>query len=176
MELSLGARPPPQEVEDFEPGWRWGWQHEVASWVERQHREDDILPTLDGSACTLLRSQSGPAVGAALSATPWNPATRNRLCVVQGSALASLAPGSASCLTHLPMWRLLDSLATIAQRAVELECWGGEGSQARIFREAGARVATNVLVRDLLVPNVHDGGAWRLWLKACHCSMGSSWW
>ena len=32
--------------------------------------------------------------------------------------------------------------------------WG-----ARIFREAGARVATNVLVRDLdlLVPNVHDG-------------------
>ena len=34
-----------------------------------------------------------------------------------------------------------------------------ESVGARIFREAGARVATNVLVRDLdlLVPNVHDG-------------------
>ena len=43
-ELSLGARPPPREVEDFEPGWRcWGWQHEAASRVEHQHREIDIL-------------------------------------------------------------------------------------------------------------------------------------
>ena len=34
-----------------------------------------------------------------------------------------------------------------------------ESVGARIFREAGARVATNVLVRDLdlLVPNVYDG-------------------
>ena len=34
-----------------------------------------------------------------------------------------------------------------------------ESVGARIFREAGAQVATNVLVRDLdlLVPNVHDG-------------------
>ena len=34
-----------------------------------------------------------------------------------------------------------------------------ESVGAQIFREAGARVATNVLVRDLdlLVPNVHDG-------------------
>ena len=52
------------------------WQHEAGSRVERQHREDDILPTLDESACILLRSQSGPAAGAALSATPSNPAIR----------------------------------------------------------------------------------------------------
>ena len=46
------SRDPPTSTgsEDFEPGWRWGWQHEAASRVERQHREDDILPTLDESA------------------------------------------------------------------------------------------------------------------------------
>ena len=55
-------------------------------------------------------------------------------------------------------------LATIKQRAVEQECWGGEGLQRRVWahgfsEKAGARVAANVLVRDLdlLVPNVHDG-------------------
>ena len=100
-ELSLGARPPPWEVEDFELGWRWGWQHEAASRVERQHREADILPTLDESASTLSRSQSGPAAGAALSATPSNPATR--IDSASGSPVASLALASASCLTHLPV-------------------------------------------------------------------------
>ena len=76
--------------------------------------------------------------------------------------------------------RLLDSFGhhrAACSRAGVLERRGFavESVGARIFREAGARVATNVLVRDL-VPNVHDGRAWRLWLKACHCSMGSSWW
>ena len=104
-ELSLGARPPPREVEDFEPGWRWGWQHEAASRVERQHREDDILPKLDESASILLRSQSGPAAAAALSATSFEPYPL--ASTLRCSTVASLALASASCLTHLPHARLL---------------------------------------------------------------------
>ena len=46
---------------------------------------------------------------------------------------------------------------------------------ARFFREVGARVATNVFVRDLdlLVPNVHDGRCLEVVaeVKACHCSL-----
>ena len=37
--LANGQRPPRQEPDQFEPGgYRHGWQHEAASWVERQHR------------------------------------------------------------------------------------------------------------------------------------------
>ena len=53
-------------------------------------------------------------------------------------------------------------LATTAQLAHDQECWGGfalESAAARICREAGGRVTTNVLVRDLdvAVPNALDG-------------------
>ena len=136
------------------------WQHEAASRVERQHREDDILPTLDESACTLLRSQSGPAAVAALSATPSNPATRIdstlfRVLLLRRLRLP-LPPVSRTCRCG----RLLDSFrhhraaGVLGRRGFAVESVG-----ARIFREGGARVATNVLVRDLdlLVPNVHDG-------------------
>ena len=84
------------------------------------------------------------AAGAALSATP-----SHRLCVVQSSSVASLALASASFGHH----RAACSRAgVLGRRGFAVESVG-----ARIFREAGARVATNVLDLDLLVPNVHDG-------------------
>ena len=59
-ELSNGARPPPRNPEDFEPGTsRQGWQHEAASQVERRHRKEHIMPPLPDHAKALLRSQSG---------------------------------------------------------------------------------------------------------------------
>ena len=126
----------------------------------------DILPTLDESACTLLRSQSGPAAGTALLTTPSNPATRINSALFR-VLLLSLAPVSASFLTPL---------ATIAQSAVEQECWGGEGLQKRVWAHGFSAKLVHELPPmrlcdlDLSVPNVHDG------MNACHCSVGSSWW
>ena len=92
-ELSHRARPPPREVEDFEPGWRH----------ERQHREDDILPTLDDRkhSVEITKCTRG---WSSIVGHSFETCHSHRLSVVQGSAVASLAFASASCLTHLPMW------------------------------------------------------------------------
>ena len=142
-ELSHGARPL-REPDDHEPGgMRRGWQLEAASRVERQHREVEILPRLTDSEKASLRSQCGPGAASALSAVPSSNVFRispQRCFAVSASPfLQSLAP--ADVAVHLiPVSR------------------AGESAGARICREAGARVSTNVFVRDLDLPatNVHD--------------------
>ena len=69
--LAAGARPPPRDPEDNEPGCpRQGWQHEASSRVEQHFRALDLLPRLTDTEKTMLRSQSGPGAGAFLSTTP----------------------------------------------------------------------------------------------------------
>ena len=67
--LCGGARPPPPPLDDTS-GWRTGWQHEAASRVDRHFRDSILMPRLDETAKALVRSQSGPMSGAALSAAP----------------------------------------------------------------------------------------------------------
>ena len=70
--LVRGARPPPHEVDDYEPGEaRHGWQHEANSRVERLFRSH-LLERLAEHEQALLRSQSEPMAGMALSASPSN--------------------------------------------------------------------------------------------------------
>ena len=66
-------------------------------------------------------------------------------------------------------------VATIVQFAPRLECWGGVGSlwsllPPRICREAGARVTTNIFVRDLGPRSSHRRcpslGSCRRWFAA----------
>ena len=69
--------PVQREPDEFEPGAeRHGWQHEASSRVEREHRERRILPRLADNEKAMLRSQSGPGAGLALSATPSSPSSR----------------------------------------------------------------------------------------------------
>ena len=61
-----GARPPPRDPEDDEPGSQWqGWQHEASSRIEREFRDAQLFPTINDAQRALLRSQSGP--GAAVT-------------------------------------------------------------------------------------------------------------
>ena len=72
-----GARPPPHDPEDHEPGGtRGGWQHEAASQVERNFRDRRLMPVMSRVDQALLRSQSGPFAGMALSAAPTNALSR----------------------------------------------------------------------------------------------------
>ena len=76
-ELMLGARAPPREPDDHEPGsQRAGWQHEAASRVDRHFRDDVLFAALPSSMRALIRSQAGPMGGMALSATPTSMLTR----------------------------------------------------------------------------------------------------
>ena len=48
--LLEGARPPPRDPEDHEPGGtRGGWQHEAASRVERNFRDRRLMPVMSRS-------------------------------------------------------------------------------------------------------------------------------
>ena len=67
--LWLLVRPPPPPLDD-PGGWRTGWQHEAASRVERHFRDTSLMPRMHNTEKALLRSQSGPLSGAALSTAP----------------------------------------------------------------------------------------------------------
>ena len=123
--LSLGVRPAMREPDDFELGTaRHGWQHEASSRVEREHCERRIMPRLADSEKAMLRSQSGPGAGLALSATPsnscWIAPHLFRVLLLRRLRLP-LPLVSRTCRCGRQPTRL----ATIAQRAPELECWGG---------------------------------------------------
>ena len=143
--FSHGARPQ-RELDERELGiTRRGWQHEAASRVEQRFRElffpDSLL---------MKRGRSGSLCSAFLCC----PSLRSPFVVFAFFYPQSLAP--ADVAVHLTLF------ATIVQRAAEQGCWAGEGLHwsvgARICREAGVRVSTNVYVRDLdfLAPDVHD--------------------
>ena len=117
--LMEGARPPPRDPEDDEPGsQRQGWQHEASSRIEREFRDAQLFPTINDAQRALLRSQSGPGAGVFLRTTPCNPVTR----------LDSFTFRILLCRR----------LGFAVERVV-----------ARVCREGGARVSTNIMVRDM---------------------------
>ena len=101
--LLHGARPPLPD--EFDPGsWRTGWQHEAASRVDRSFRAFAMMPVMTDSEKALLRSQSGPFSGAALSATPSSFPLRIAPGLFRVLLLRRLRLPSPSHCSHLPMW------------------------------------------------------------------------
>ena len=160
-DLALGARPPPREAEDLEPGaQRPGWQHEASSRVERRHRSVILFPHLTEADKALTRSQSGTGAGVALTTTPSKLHTRIKPQLFRVLLFRRLrlplqfldaSAGVAVFLTHLATTMQLAGV--FGRRSFALE-----SAAAKICREAGGRVATNLFVRDLdvNVPNLMD--------------------
>ena len=134
------------QPEEFEPSQR-GWQHDAASRVEHAHRETQLFPRMSDPAKALVRSHGGPGAGLALlicltcRLTKLDP---NLFRVVLLRRLQMpLLPTVHSCRCG----RLLDSFgyhrAACARAGVlGKSCCALESVVARIFREAGGRVAT----------------------------------
>ena len=75
--LADGARPEPQEPDEFEPGIsRQGWQHEAASRVERHFRDRVLFSRMGPRERALVRSQAGAGAGLALTVAPTSHLTR----------------------------------------------------------------------------------------------------
>ena len=104
--LAAGARPPPRDLEDHEPGSpRQGWQHEASSRVEQDFRALALFPRLTDTQKTMLRSQSGPGGGAFLSTTPSNPLTRiDSFAFRTVTPLSQTSPCHSSVNAHTPVW------------------------------------------------------------------------
>ena len=75
--LSHGVRSEPLQPDEFEPGCqRGGWQHEAASRVEVQFRDENLFNRLDNASKALVRSQGGVGAGLAVSTCPLCRVTR----------------------------------------------------------------------------------------------------
>ena len=155
--LVRGARPPPHEVDDYEPGEaRHGWQHEAASRVERLFRSH-LTEGLAEHEQALFRSPSGPMAGMALAASPSNYLTRIEPHLFRAVLLRRLRLPLSLSVRTCRCGRLLDSLGHHRAACARGGVLGRRGSAiesaaTRLCREGGARVATNVMLRDLDLP------------------------
>ena len=161
--LVHGTRPLLREPEDHEPGAsRSGWQHEASIHTDLAFR-GGMLEVLADHEKAFLRSQSGPGAGVALSATPSSYHTRIdsqlfRVLLLRRLRLP-LSPPSRFCRCGRPFDALGHHRAACARTGVlGRRGFAVESAAARICREAGGRVTTNVMVRDLnlAAPNVRD--------------------
>ena len=151
---AMGARPAPREPDEFEPGSvRQGWQHEASSRVEQQFRQE-LFRRVPEQVQALVRSQGGPGGGAALTAVPTcreKTIPSHLFRVVLLRRLRQTLPLSVrSCRCGL----LLDVFGHHRAACARVGMLGRRGFAlesiaARICREAGGRVRTNVLVRDM---------------------------
>ena len=163
--LLWGARPPLSQ-EDFElDALKGGWQHEASSRVERQFRERNVLPVLTDGEGALLRSQSGSGAGVALSTVPCDPLRRIEPQLFRVLLLSHLRLLLPLARRFCRCGRLLDSYGHHRASCAKAGVLGRRGfalESAWVCREAGARVTTNVLVRDLDLGAPKATGARRL--------------
>ena len=151
-------------MDDGEPGVeRYGWQHEAASRLEREFRERHLMPHLAAHERALVRSQSGPFAGMAFSSAPSSHLQRIDSHLFRVLLLRRLRLPLPLSARSCRCGRLLDSLGhhrASCSRAGVLGRRGFavESAGARICREAGGRVTTNVMMRDLdlTVPHASD--------------------
>ena len=162
--LANGERPESHPPEEFEPGARrGGWQHEAASRTEQRFRDVELFARLDDTGQALLRSQGGPGAGLALTACPLCRVTSIEPQLFRVLVLRRLHLPLPLTARHCRCGLPLDSRGHHRAACARVGVLGRRGYPlenvvARICREAGGRVTTNVLVRDLDLaePNAAD--------------------
>ena len=170
--LADGVRLPFHDMDDGEPGVeRHGWQHEAASRLEWEFRERHLMPHLAAHERALVRSQSGPFAGMAFSSAPSSHLQRIDSHLFRVLLLRRLRLPLPLSARSCRCGRLLDSLGhhrASCSRAGVLGRRGFvvESTGARICREAGGRVTTNVMMRDLDLPVPHASDQRRLEIVA----------
>jgi len=151
--LAQGARPEPPADTEGEPGFAHGWQFHATRALDDNFRLG-LLTRMRSPERAHLRLHIGPGAGAHFMALPTSAlqqidAQPFRILLLRRLRLA-LPPTALRCRCR----RLLDphgdhraacaNAGVLAKRSFPLE-----SAMARVCREAGARVRTNVMVRDL---------------------------
>ena len=153
-EVYHGKRPP-EPKERAEPGeFRHGWQYHAASRRETHYREARVMPSRDRASQALVRSQAGRCAGEHLTLLPLNEELRWTNTKLRALLLRRLRQPLdldwRKCKCGQPLDALGDhraacsTVGVLAARAVPPErAW------ARVGREAGGRVKTNVYLKNL---------------------------
>ena len=148
------ANTPPERLEEPEPSQpKVGWQQQASRKLEDTFIHNEV-PALTDSARALFRSQHGPLASSPLTALPTSTATRldpqpfrPLLCRRLHLPLL-LSMRTCRCGRQHDIFGHHRAACAVAgflgKRGYPLEC-----AAAQVCREAGARVSTNVPVRDL---------------------------
>ena len=157
-----------------------GWQKVASQVVHKRHREEIVWPQLSVSERASVRSQSGPLASAPLTAFPVCRVTRigselfRTLLLRRLRLPLPLSVRSCVCGRRLDVFghhRAACSRAGVLGR----RGFAVESAVEQICREAGARVSTNVMVRDLDIARSNTDSR-RLEVVAEGLSVfGSSW-
>ena len=163
QDLLHGILPRHPSADEEDPGVPvHGWQFFAALTVEQCFRDTVVWPRFSPTDEALLRSQSGPMSGLPFSCFPSSPCARFpshlfRVLLLRRLWLP-LPLSSRTCLCGRPLDVFGHHRAACSRSGV----LGSRGfslvsAAARVCREAGARVSTNVFVRDLDIPvGCHD--------------------
>ena len=170
------VRHPPADLDPSD--WRTGWQHEAASWVEVHHRASVIFPSADERERALLRSQSGPLAGVPFSTVPRSFDTRLEPHLFRVLLLRRLRLPLPPTVHLCRCGRLLDSFghhrAACAQGGLLARMgFAVEIAAAKVCREAGARVSSNIMVRDVDLPAT--ASIWRQKIGNCGRRLSNLW-
>ena len=168
-DLARGARPDFEPMANRIPASKHGWQQKASDVVENSFLAQSIWPTLAPPEQALLRSQQGPMAGLPYTCLPISPETtfqQQELRVLFLRRLWQPMPlSSFTCRCGRPLdsrghHRAACPLAgVLGRRGFSLE-----SAAARVCREAGGRVTTNVRVQDMDLlpsrrqPQVGSGG------------------
>ena len=160
-DLRNGARPLPPDFS--EPGeWIQGWQFHATSATEHHFRNSRVFPSLSDPGRALLRSHSGPNAAAALYGAPsapeyTTPPDRFRTLLLDRLQLPlELTHSRCECGAPLDAYGRHRAACNHSGR-LKTRSVASEVALARVCREAGARVQTNVFLRNLNVsPPVTD--------------------
>ena len=162
-DLAHGARPPLAEPQDMEPWSGRGWQHVAASRVEFRHREE-LFTHMGPSHRAQVRSEAGPGAGLALSAAPKHYLTRIPPHLFRVVLLRRLWSPLPLLFHTCRCGRQIDKFGHHRASCARAGVLGRRGfalesATARVCREAGGTVTTNVMVRDLDLgdPQAADG-------------------
>ena len=165
-ELRAGLRPPGQQVDERQVGIPGhGWQHEATQAVHAHLFATTIWPRLAPEERALIRSQGGPMSGVPFTCLPVSREARIesssfRVLVLRRLWLP-LLPSSRNCRCGLPLDLRGHHRAACAQVGVlGRRGFALESAAARVCREGGARVSTNVMLR------APTQDVWRLSLMA----------
>ena len=158
QQLARGARP---EQEESEPGeWPRGWQRSGAGKREHFAREIMLAGHRENSTqASLLRSQSGPCGGKVFTVLPTSTLTTIPSAEFRVLLLRRLHLPIPLAARHCRCRRVLDpaghhraacsTCGVLRRRGKPLE-----KAAARVCREAGARVAENVLLQNMNLPGI----------------------
>jgi hypothetical protein len=156
-----GERPP--EPADADPGeWAHGWQYYASSERETYFKDHVVMPNRTLSDQALIRSQSGPQAGRALTALPTgnettlSPIRMNVLLRRRLRPPLPLGPrrcNGNSCRRELDAlgdhWAACPLSGRLKRRAMPVEkMW------ARVLTEGGARVLMNQKLANMGLPGV----------------------